>query len=435
MTKYLIFGGVALILVFGGFFFMGGDEMLKRWRLAIMGQHEEVILGIGKNSDISSSFSITPEPFTLTPHTVTFFNGEEAELMVPEGFSVAVSAEDLGKARFMTMSPDGRMFLPDMVDYNLSREGRVLILSDFNEETKQFEQTDTYLSNLRGPNNVAFYTDEEGSDWLYLTLTEHLLRYPYREGDTEPSGAPEVVYRFPNEQSEGADGVVWHITRTILFVDDTLFVSIGSGCNLCEEKKDEDRAVILTMNPDGTEAEVYAEGLKNAVGMEWAYDALYATENGVDHLGPDAPSDVLYRVEKGKHYGWPYCYESEGKVETDNSLEWAREPVQCALVPRALSAFSPHSAPLDIKYFNTDAHPLFKNSFLVAMQGSWDKTLGKGYSVKRVKTNGEWEVLIDGFLDKDGERVGRPVGILQHTENSFFVTDDFNGRMFYVFEE
>ena len=63
----------------------------------------------------------------LAPQTVTFNDGTEVTYKIAKPFEIAVAAEDLGKARFMTMSPDGRLFVPDMVDYNLSREGKIFI--------------------------------------------------------------------------------------------------------------------------------------------------------------------------------------------------------------------------------------------------------------------------------------------------------------------
>jgi glucose/arabinose dehydrogenase len=372
----------------------------------------------------------------LAPKEISFADGTEAVFLLDENFNVAVVAENLGKARFMTKSPDGRFFVPDMVDYALSQEGKVWILDDFNEETKQFETKATYLSDLRGPNNIAFYTDENGVSWLYMALTEHLIRYPYQAGDMTPSGPAEILYTFPNEQSEDAVGTVWHITRTIHFSGDTLFVSIGSGCNSCEESPDEFRAGILAMNPDGTAVRTYADGLRNAVGLGVVDGVLYATENGVDHLGDDAPDDVLYAIREGMFYGWPYCYEVDGEKVEDTSRAWNLSNFDCSTVPTSFVSFDPHSAPLGFAYFSDEnTHPKLRNSFLVALQGSWNQGIGTGYQVMRVSLAGDKEVFMDGFIEEEGERVGRPVDVFQYNEDSFFVTDDFNGRMYYVHAE
>ena len=368
----------------------------------------------------------------LAPQTVTFNDGTEVTYKIAKPFEIAVAAEDLGKARFMTMSPDGRLFVPDMVDYNLSREGKIFILEDFDETTHQFKTRTTYLFGLRGPNNVAFYRDKNGNSWIYITLTEHLVRYPYNAGDMKPSGDAEVIARFPNQQSPGVTGVVWHITRTVFFVNDTLYVSVGSGCNVCEEAEGDMRAMILAMDPDGKNVRVYADGLKNAVGLEWANGSLYATENGVDHLGADAPNDLMYKITEGEHYGWPYCYELDRVKHEEVGYDWQREPVECEEIPLSFVSFEPHSAPLGLEYFE-HAYPMLEGTFLVALQGSWQPEIGNGYQVVRVTNDGRYEVFIDGFQAEDKERYGLPVHILQKDENSFFVTDDFNGRLYYVY--
>ncbi|MDP3880763.1 MAG: PQQ-dependent sugar dehydrogenase, partial [bacterium] len=294
----------------------------------------------------------------------------------------------------------------------------------------KFETKHTYLSNLRGSNSVAFYTDKNGKDWLYLALTGELIRYPYEPGDTEPSAEGEVVATFPDWQSPGEESVVWHITRTLLFHDDLLYVAIGSGCNSCEHPETEIRGAVLVMNPDGSEKRVYAYGLRNAVGIEWAKDNLFATENGVDHLGSDAPDDLMYKLEDGENYAWPYCYELDGEIIEDNHQNW-EEPVDCEGAPLSFAAFGSHTAPLGLRYFE-NAHPVLENAFLVALHGAFDLNQSKnGYSVMRVSEEGETEIFMDGFLRND-ERSGRPVDFLQYDENSFFLSDDFAGVIYYI---
>ena len=375
---------------------------------------------------------------TYATHTVPVGDGRTARFRMAKPFDISVAAEGLGKVRFMTRSPDGRIFVPDLVDYKLSHEGKLYILDDFNERTGEFETKHTYLSGLRGSNDIAFYTDETGQTWLYLALTEHLLRYPYEPGDTEPSGEPEVITTFPNEQAKSAESVVWHITRTIDFYNGRLFVSVGSGCNACEQPEGYMGGMIYSMAPDGSDTQVYARGLRNAVGFTWARlpDAtttqLFATENGVDHLGSDAPDDVMYRLQEGQHYGWPYCYEEDGEYVKDTSREWEND-YSCGRVPEPFGVFKPHTAPLGLLYFE-HAPEVIKNSFLVALHGSFDTQIGNGYKIMRVGPDGDTDVFMDGFLRTEPEpiRYGRPVDILQHSTSSFFFTDDHRGRIYWV---
>jgi glucose/arabinose dehydrogenase len=372
-------------------------------------------------------------PLVLEERSITLPDGTGAAFRMPQEFDIAVAAENLGKIRFMAESLDGRIFAPDIVNYNLSHEGKVYILEDFDEKTKRFRTTHTYLSRLRGPNSLAFYRDVEGQDWLYIALTAHLLRYPYQAGDTEPSGEPEIVAEFPNSQSPGEVSVVWHITRTIFFHDERVYVSVGSGCNSCEHLAGDMRAMIYSMKPDGTDKQVYGNGLRNTVGILMVDDELYATANGVDHLGPDRPNEVMYKVEEGVHYGWPYCYALGGEHVADTTQTW-NNPISCDDVPFPFTSFEPRSAPLGLRFFDDTAHSVIAGSFLVALHGSFEPEIGAGYQIVRVRPDGSHEVFMEGFL-RDGVQLARPVDFLQYNENSFFFTDDHAGRVYFVYAQ
>lgn len=409
-----IFALVTLILVGGALFYLNTDPA-----------------AIESASSNAGSVA-TASAIELVPRTVTFRDGSTATFRLPKGFDITVAAEDLGKARFMAKSPDGRIFIPDMINWNLSHEGKMHILDGWNPETRTFAKVSTYLTKLRGPNDIAFYTDVGGQSWIYYTLTEGLFRYPYKAAETTPSGERELVYSFPNRQSPDADGVVWHVTRTILFDKDTLYVSVGSGCNLCEQEESDLRAQILVMNPDGSNVRTYANGIKNAVGITLADGVLYATENGVDHLGNEKPDDLMFKIEEGKHYGWPYCYELDGKKYDDMNRSWKHKSITCADVPMSFASFGEHAAPLGVTYFG-GSHPLLRDSFLVALHGSHQAELRDGYKVVRVSRDGKQDTFMDGFMTKQGTRVARPVHILQVDGTSFYLSDDHGGRVFYIY--
>lgn len=376
---------------------------------------------------------VVPDPVQLGSTSVTVGDGTVQEFMLAEPFELAVAAEGVGKARFMAESPDGRLFVPDLVDYQLSHEGKVYILEDFNEETREFETKHEYLSGLRGSNSVAFYTDGDGKHWLYLALTAHLVRYPYEPGDTAPSGEPEIILEFPNTQAPEAKSVVWHITRTIEFHEDRLYISIGSGCNACEQPEGEMRAMVASVMPDGSDMRVVADGLRNAVGFTWMNDELVVTENGADHLGSQAPDEVVYRIaEEGDFYGWPYCYESDGEVLLDTTTQW-ETPVDCQTVPTSLASFAPRSAPLGIEYFE-DVHSVLDGTMLVALHGSFDQSMMSGYEIVRVTPEGEQDVFMDGFQLPNTERIARPVDF-HEWRDGFLFTDDYGGRVYYVYAE
>jgi glucose/arabinose dehydrogenase len=134
----------------------------------------------------------------LTPHHISLANGKSFDLNLPDGYEIKVAAQGLKRVRFMALSPDNRLFVTDMFNLTDNRRGVVYILDDFDRKTYQFKKVTKYLSNLRNPNNVAFYTDSNGTTWFYLALTDRLVRYRYQAGDNAPTTAPQVLATFPD---------------------------------------------------------------------------------------------------------------------------------------------------------------------------------------------------------------------------------------------
>ena len=140
--------------------------------------------------------------------------------------------------RFMALSPDNRIFVTDMYNLTDNRRGVVYILDQFDPKTYQFKKVTKYLSGLRNPNSVAFYTDRNGTDWFYLALTDRLVRYRYEAGKDAPSGTPEVLATFP-DYGLGYKYGGWHLTRTVIVGGNgKIYVAVGSSCNACEEKEE-----------------------------------------------------------------------------------------------------------------------------------------------------------------------------------------------------
>src|ERR1700721_2321794 len=139
----------------------------------------------------------------LTPHNLQLSDGRTPALNLPGNFTVNIAAKGMRRLRFLTRSPDGRIFATDMHDLSDNSLGRVDILDGWMEKTGTFAKKTVYLDHLRNPNNVAFYTEpgqngKPGQTWLYLPLTDRLLRYKYNAGDDAPSGPPEVLAHYPD---------------------------------------------------------------------------------------------------------------------------------------------------------------------------------------------------------------------------------------------
>ncbi|HET6977746.1 MAG TPA: hypothetical protein VFI24_15555 [Pyrinomonadaceae bacterium] len=369
----------------------------------------------------------------LTPRHITLANGKSFDLNLPEGYEISVAAQGLKRVRFMTLSPDNRLFVTDMFNLTDNHRGVVYILDQFDSETRQFKKVTQYMTGLHNPNSVAFYKDQDGIDWFYLALTDRLVRYRYEAGKDTPTGEPQVLATFPAYGLAYKYGG-WHLTRTVVVGgDDKIYVAVGSSCNACEEKE-EVRASILQMDPDGTNQKYLARGLRNAVGIRWVRGKLYATNMGSDHLGNDRPADTFYALKSSEtHYGWPYCFQDGGRVFRDPKFNRTGAKFDCRKVPAALTAFPAHSSPLGLEYFDDNNFSRLDGSFLVALHGSTKKSLQRGYRVVKVAAaSGSMTDFITGFFN--GTVInGRPADVFSFGKDAFLLTDDYSGVVYYVY--
>ncbi len=218
-----------------------------------------------------------------------------------------------------------------MHDLGDNRLGSVFILDGWDEKTHRFTRVCHYLDHLRNPNNLAFWTDPAtGQSWLYLPLTDKLLRYRYNAGDSAPASAPETLIRFPDYGLHYKYGG-WHLTRTVSVANvagaTRIVVAVGSSCNYCQEDEAL-RAAVVSMDPDGKHERMEAQGLRNAVDLHQVPGldggAIFATNMGDDHLGDKLPEDTFFEVAVNANpvpnYGWPTCYFAGGKPALDTTL-------------------------------------------------------------------------------------------------------------------
>ena len=137
---------------------------------------------------------------------------------------------------------------------------------------------------------------------------------------------------------------------------------------------------------------------------------LWATVNGRDWLGEDRPAEYVTRVEEGGFYGWPYCHWAPAGLVPDPDLGGGDH---CRTVQRPSS--STRRTPLRSASSSTRASqfpPEYRGSLLVALHGSWNRSVPVGYKVIRVRLDGAAPVAEDfatGWLVGD-RSWGRPVG-------------------------
>ena len=364
----------------------------------------------------------------LVPQRIVLKNGRTVTLNAPREFEIIPAAEGLKRVRFFAKAPDGRIFVTDMYNLTDNKRGAIYILDGWDERSGKFARVIPYMTGLHNPNSVQFYRDAAGQDWIYIAETDRLTRRRFTRGEEKPGDAnPQTIATFPAYGLDYKYGG-WHLTRTLAFSPaGKLYVSVGSSCNSCVEKE-EVRATVLEMDPDGKNQRIFARGLRNAVSIKWIGDTLFATNQGSDHLGTARPDETFYALRPAD-YGWPYCHSANGRIFTDPKI---RRRAGCRGVAAPYTYFPARSSALGFDLFDDpDASPALKDSFLVALHGSTNKSIGHGYKIVTMRNGQRPRDFITGFLSK-GTVVGRPCDIIKLGPDSFLFTDDNKGIVYLV---
>lgn len=338
-------------------------------------------------------------------------------LTVPQSFTIAVYAEGLGGVRLMALGPEGDVYA------TLTRSGRVVRVADA-DRNGVADGVVTVADGLREPHGLAFR-----GDTLYVAETNRVVRFD------RPGAGPVVV--VPNLPSGGG-----HFTRTIAFMGDHLFVSVGSSCNLCDEP-DRRRAAVVRYNLNGSGETLFATGLRNAVGLAVnpVTGQLWATNNDRDNLGDDRPPDRVNVLREGGFYGWPVCY-----LPDQPNPEYRRTAGRCRDVIAPAVELPAHTAPLGLAFYSGGMFPPeYRGDLFIALHGSWNRSVPIGYQVVRVNIENGQPVgapvdFVSGWLEGRHRTLGRPAGVgwgrpvdvLVLRDGSLLVSDDEGGRIYRI---
>lgn len=335
-------------------------------------------------------------------------------IKLPEGFKIAMYADGVPGARSMTLGAKGTLFV------GTRSEGKVYAVIDGNGDGKA-DEVITIARGLKMPNGVAF---RDGS--LYVAEVSRVLRFDNIEAQLKNPPKPVIVNKsFPDRTHHG-----WKFIR--FGPDGWLYVPVGAPCNVCEEK-DSRFASITRMNPDGSNLQVFAGGVRNTVGFDWhpATKELWFTDNGRDWLGNDQPPDELNRADRpGLHFGFPYWH---GRNIPDPDYGRKRHRNEFVLPEMELGA---HVASLGMRFYTGRMFPEeYHDQIFIAEHGSWNRSDRTGYRVTLVRLRGNkavsYEAFAEGWLH-DGRVSGRPVDLQVLPDGSMLVSDDKAGAIYRI---
>ncbi len=297
---------------------------------------------------------------------------------------------------------------------------RITLLRDDNGDGVAETRT-VFLSGLHSPFGMALV----GQDF-YVANADAILRFPYKEGETEIKEPGVKVADLPGLPFNH------HWTKNIIPSKDgtKLFATVGSNSNVAENgmEAETNRAAILEIDLKSGSSRVFASGLRNPNGMGWepSTGALWTVVNERDEIGNDLVPDYLTSVQDGGFYGWPYSY--FGQHVDDRVKPQNPDLVSKAIVPDY--ALGAHTASLGMTFSSGTLLPeKFRNGVFVGQHGSWNRKPPSGYKVIFVpfangKPSGAPEDVLTGFLSDKGEAFGRPVGVAIDRAGALLVADD-----------
>ena len=367
---------------------------------------------------------------------------------VASGQSVTAFARDLDHPRWLYVLPNGDVLVAETNAPARSEDGkgvkgyffkkfqkkaggavpsanRITLLRDADGDGLA-EVHLPFITGLNSPFGMALVGDA-----LYVANTDGVVRFPYRTGQTQITTAPERFVDLPGGPLNH------HWTKNIIASPDgkTLFASVGSNSNVAENgiDKEEGRAAVWMIELATGRSRVYATGLRNPVGMAWEPEsgALWVAVNERDELGSDLVPDYMTAVQDGGFYGWPYSYYG---AHVDDRVKPSRpDLVARAIVPDY--ALGAHTASLGLAC--ADGAAGFGPGMFVGQHGSWNRKPRSGYKVIFVpfaegRPAGPPVDVLTGFVQDDGDAMGRPVGVAIDRQGGLLVADDVGNTVWRV---
>lgn len=306
---------------------------------------------------------------------------------------------------------------------------RVTLLRDADKDGRA-EARSVVIDGLNSPFGLAWH---DGT--LFVANTDSLMAFPYTPGDSK-AGAGTKVVDLPATAPNN------HWTRSLAITGDgkKLYIGVGSNSNIGENgmASEKNRAAILEYDREKKRLRIFAQGLRNPVGLDWnpANDELWTVVNERDMLGSDLPPDYLTSVLHGADYGWPNFYWGGYIDRRVKPLRPDKQPY----MRRPDYALGAHTASLGLAFARDERLGTgFANGAFIAQHGSWNRSPPAGYKVIFVPmtptgypTGALPTDVLTGFLNEDGDARGRPTSLILDGNGGLLVIDDAGNRIWRV---
>ncbi len=300
------------------------------------------------------------------------------------------------------------------------------------------DMRETFLADLNSPFGMALVGNS-----FYVANTDAVLEFAYTPGQTRITSPARTVAVLP------AGPINHHWTKGLLASADSrqLYVSVGSNSNIAERGigVERQRASILQIDRASGATTLFAEGLRNPVGMAWSSDGqLWTVVNERDELGSDLVPDYLTSVIEGDFYGWPWWWYG---THRDARVEPPPPPGERQVKVPAY-ALGSHVAPLGLAAASASALTAILSpavpddradtaGMFIGLHGSWNRRPLNGYKVVWVpfqqgRPVGAALDVLSGFVSPDNTAWGRPAGVAVDANGRLLVADDVGNSVWQV---
>ncbi|MBD3223400.1 MAG: sorbosone dehydrogenase [Caldithrix sp.] len=411
-----------------------------------------------------TTFLLILTALTLSCNGQNASSNDNPGITVPPGFSVSVFADNLGRARHITVNDNGDVYVALRTP---NQGGGIVALRDQNNDDKA--DVVQYFGKYSGT-GIDIHNNH-----LYFASDTAVMRYAMTEGELIPEPQAQFI-------AGGFIAERQHAAKPFTFDDQgNIYVNVGAPANACQEQMRTPGSPGMDPCPllerfggiwrfdaaqTGQKQKVhgfhFATGIRHAVAIDWnpASGKLYIVQHGRDQLhqlfpelftekqNAELPAEEFFLVEEGANFGWPYCYYDQIQGKKVLAPEYGGDGQKigrCGQFESPIMAFPGHWAPNDLLFYHGEGFPQkYKDGAFIAFHGSWNRAPleQRGYNVVFVpfegdKPAGDHEIFADGFTGKESissprEARFRPMGLARGPDGALYISDSVKGRIWKI---